>query len=108
MGLSWEKWSIEKMKEYKAQGKNVFISFTAEWCLTCKANERLILNTESFENWAREHDMKLLLADFTKPNERISNFLRENGLVGIPAYFIQKADGTFDKSEGNHYYGKIA
>ena len=94
MGLDWEKWSSEKMEEYKTQGKNVFVSFTAEWCLTCKANERLILNTKSFGDWARKHEMKLLLADFTRPNKLISGFLRKNGLVGIPAYFIQKSDGT--------------
>ena len=93
-GLSWEKWSLKKMEEYKSQGANVFISFTAEWCLTCKANERLILNTKSFEDLVRKHDIKLLLADFTKPNEFISEFLRKNNLVGIPAYFIQKSDGT--------------
>ena len=106
-GLHWEKWSIKKMEEYKTQGKNVFISFTAEWCLTCKANERLILNTNSFEKVVQDHNMKLLLADFTKPNESISNFLRKNGLVGIPAYFIQKSDGTLINLRETITLGKL-
>ena len=107
LGLDWEKWSVKKMEEYKAQGKNVFISFTAEWCLTCKANERLIINTEPFENIVREYDIKLLLADFTKQNEFMSNFLRQNGLVGIPAYFIQKSDGTLINLRETISLGKL-
>ena len=107
LGLDWEKWSVEKMQEYKAQGKNVFVSFTAEWCLTCKANERLIINTKSFENIVREYDMKLLLADFTKHNDLMSDFLRQNGLVGIPAYFVQKSDGTLVNLRETITLGKL-
>ena len=106
-GLNWEKWSVKKMEEYKSQGENVFISFTAEWCLTCKANERLILNTQSFAQLVRQHEMKLLLADFTKPNEFISEFLRKNDLVGIPAYFIQKSDGTLINLRETISIGKL-
>ena len=107
LGLNWEKWSVEKMDEYRNQGKNVFISFTAEWCLTCKANERLILNTRSFKNLVQKYDVKLLLADFTKQNEFISNFLRKNGLVGIPAYFVQKSNGTLINLRETITLGKL-
>ena len=107
LGLNWEKWSTERMEEYKTQGKNVFISFTAEWCLTCKANERLVINTKSFEDIVREYDIKLLLADFTKQNEVMSKFLRQNGLVGIPAYFIQKSDGALINLRETITLGKL-
>ncbi len=92
--LQWEKWSEEKMKDLKTNGDLVFIDFTAKWCFTCKVNERVVINTSSFKNLVEENNIKLLLGDWTKHDPKISSFLKKNGLVGVPAYFIQKRDGT--------------
>jgi thiol:disulfide interchange protein len=93
-GLSWEPWSFELMNEYKTNQQVVFIDFTAKWCFTCKVNEKLVLETPEFKNFVKEKQIKLLIGDWTKKDEIIASFLRQNGLVGVPAYFIQKSDGT--------------
>ncbi len=93
-GLNWQPWSEAKMNDHKTNQQVVFIDFTAKWCFTCKVNEKLVLETESFSNLVKEKDLKLLLGDWTKRDEVIGSFLRKNGLVGVPAYFIQKKDGT--------------
>lgn len=93
-GLNWEAWSTEKMNDYKTNQQAVFIDFTAKWCFTCKINEKLVLDTEEFKKFAIENNLKLLIGDWTKRDEVIASFLRSNGLVGVPAYFVQKADGT--------------
>ncbi|MFA6237640.1 MAG: thioredoxin family protein [Bacteriovorax sp.] len=93
-GLNWEAWSFEKMQEHKTNRELVFIDFTAKWCFTCKVNERLVLDTAAFRSFVAENDIKLLIGDWTKRDELIGSFLRQNGLVGVPAYFIQKKDGT--------------
>jgi thiol:disulfide interchange protein DsbD len=93
-GLNWEAWSHEKMKEYKESQQVVFIDFTAKWCFTCKINEKLVLDTSEFKEFVNENNIKLLIGDWTKRDELIGSFLRQNGLVGVPAYFIQKKDGT--------------
>jgi len=93
-GLNWEPWSVARMNEHKANRQLVFIDFTAKWCFTCKVNERLVLDTEEFKKFVAENNIKLLIADWTKRDEVIGSFLKENGLVGVPAYFIQKEDGT--------------
>jgi thiol:disulfide interchange protein/DsbC/DsbD-like thiol-disulfide interchange protein len=93
-GLNWEAWSNEKMREYKEDKQTVFIDFTAKWCFTCKINERLVLDTKEFKQFALENNLKLLIGDWTKRDEVIGSFLRQNALVGVPAYFIQKSDGT--------------
>lgn len=93
-GLAWEAWSFEKMKEHKINQEVVFIDFTAKWCFTCKINERLVLDTDEFKNFVKDNNIKLLIGDWTKRDEVIGSFLRQNGLVGVPAYFIQKRDGT--------------
>lgn len=93
-GLDWQAWSEEAMQELKTNRELVFIDFTAKWCFTCKVNEKLVLETSEFKELVKENNMKLLLADWTKRDEIIGSFLRKNNLVGVPAYFIQKPDGT--------------
>jgi thiol:disulfide interchange protein DsbD len=93
-GLNWEAWSFEKMKEHKENQQNVFIDFTAKWCFTCKINEKLVLDTDEFKQFVTDNNLKLLIGDWTKRDEVIGSFLRENGLVGVPAYFILKKNGT--------------
>lgn len=93
-GLDWQPWSEAKMNDHKTNQQVVFIDFTAKWCFTCKVNEKLVLETDDFKKLVQEKDLKLLLGDWTKRDEVIGSFLRKNGLVGVPAYFIQKKDGT--------------
>ncbi len=93
-GLDWQPWSEAKMNDHKTNQQLVFIDFTAKWCFTCKVNEKLVLDTQEFKDLVQEKDLKLLLGDWTKRDEVIGAFLRKNGLVGVPAYFIQKKDGT--------------
>lgn len=93
-GLNWEAWSFEKMTEHKDNRQVVFIDFTAKWCFTCKINEKLVLDTDEFKAFVTDNNIKLLIGDWTKRDELIGSFLRQNGLVGVPAYFVQKRDGT--------------
>lgn len=93
-GLDWQIWSEAKMEEHKLKQELVFIDFTAKWCISCKVNEKLVLETNEFKNLVKENDFKLLIGDWTKRDEVIGSFLKKNGLVGVPAYFIQKRDGT--------------
>ncbi len=93
-GLNWEKWSVEKMDEYKKSGDLVFVDFTAKWCFNCKINEKLVLETPAFKKLVSEHNIKLLLADWTNHDNKISDFLNSFKIVGVPAYFVQKKDGT--------------
>ncbi len=92
--INWEPWSPEKMIEAREKKQLLFIDFTAKWCFTCKVNERLVLDTDDFHQLAKEYQIRLMIADWTKRDEIIGKFLMNQGLVGVPAYFIQKADGT--------------
>lgn len=95
--ILWEKWSEKKMAEYQKAGETVFLDFTAKWCFTCKVNEKLVLDTNGFKELVEEKNVKLLLGDWTKYDPVIGAFLKKNGFVGVPAYFIQKPDGTLIK-----------
>jgi thiol:disulfide interchange protein DsbD len=88
---NWRPWSEETLGSEK--GKTIFMDFTAEWCLTCKVNKKLVLETGHFSELAKEHNLVLLRADWTKRDDNITLFLRKYGIVGVPAYFIQKPNG---------------
>ena len=82
------------MQDLKTKNEIVFMDFTAKWCFTCKVNEKVVLESSEFKELVQSKNIKLLLADWTKRDEKIGSFLKEQGLVGVPAYFIQKPDGT--------------
>ena len=89
--LSWQPWSEQAMQQLRGQW--VFIDFTAQWCFTCKVNEKLVLETSGFRQLVQSKGIKLLLADWTKRDAAIASFLQRHGYVGVPVYFIQKPDG---------------
>jgi len=88
---AWMPWSEAQMLEQK--GKLVFIDFTAEWCLTCKVNKKLVLETQGFERLKTKYNLTLMRADWTKRDDNITHFLNSHNAVGVPAYFVQKPDG---------------
>ncbi len=92
-GLPWEKWSVSKMEQLRSSKTKTFIDFTAKWCFTCKVNEKLVLDTSAFEKLVEEEGVTLLLADWTKRDELIGNWLQSQGLVGVPAYFVINEKG---------------
>ena len=89
---NWKPWTEESMKSQKP--KLVFVDFTAEWCLTCKVNKKLVLETSGFEELSKKYDLVLMRADWTKRDDNITQFLNAHNAAGVPAYFIQKEDGT--------------
>jgi thiol:disulfide interchange protein DsbD len=93
-GLEFEKWSPEAMERLKDKKEIVFIDFTADWCFTCKINEKVVISTDGFKELVKEKNMKLLLGDWTKRDPVIGKWLKSKGIVGVPAYFIQQKDGT--------------
>ena len=91
--VAWQPWSEQALKELQEQNKTVFMNFTAKWCFTCKVNERLIFSREGFFNLLKEHSVVPMLADWTKRDVTIGNWLEKQNVAGIPAYFIQTGKG---------------
>ncbi|MFP5457749.1 MAG: protein-disulfide reductase DsbD family protein [Bacteriovoracia bacterium] len=88
----WKPFSPELLQAQKGQW--LFIDFTAAWCLTCKVNKKLVLDTDEFKKFATESGLVLVRGDWTQRDDVITNFLKAYGIVGVPAYFVQKPDGT--------------
>ena len=92
-GLIWERFDEKKLQEYSRDNQLTFIDFTAKWCFTCKVNEKLVLDTDEFRELVKQHNIKLLLADWTKRDKQIGKWLKEHGKAGVPAYFILDKKG---------------
>jgi len=87
---TWINWSEDKMNNQEGL---VFVDFTAQWCLTCKVNKKLVLETQDFKDFAQEKGITLMRADWTNRDEIISEFLNRYGAVAVPAYFIKRSNG---------------
>ena len=88
---AWMNWSPELMESKK--GSWVFIDFTAAWCLTCKVNKKLVLDTGEFQKFAQDNNIVLMRGDWTQRDDVITNFLSNYEIVGVPAYFLQTPEG---------------
>jgi suppressor for copper-sensitivity B len=65
-------------------GKTVVVDVTADWCLTCKANKRLVLDQQEVEDALSGPNILRLQADWTQRNETIAAYLRKYGKYGVP------------------------
>ena len=89
--LPWQPFSVSRVESLVKAEKNVFIDFTAEWCWTCKVNERTVLAEEVVQNRFAAMDMALVKADWTNRNPEITALLQAFGRSGVPLYVILPA-----------------
>ncbi len=85
-------WSEERVEELRRSGRPVFVDVTADWCITCIANEQGVLYTEAVQAAFRAHNVAFLVADWTNYDADIANYLRSHGRSGIPLYVLYPAD----------------
>jgi thiol:disulfide interchange protein DsbD len=87
-------YSPELLESLLAENKPVFLNFTADWCITCKVNEAIVLNQVSIKNALRSKNIIYLKADWTRKDETIANKLAEYGRTGVPLYLLYSSEGT--------------
>lgn len=92
----WQPYTKDAIAAAKAQGKPVFVDFTAKWCLSCQVNERVALNSADVQKRFREHGVVLLKADWTRYDPQITAELAAVGRNGVPTYVIYPVRGEAD------------
>jgi len=88
-----ETWSAARVAALQAEGRPVFVNFTAAWCITCKVNERLVLRTAAVQGAFAARGLAALTGDWTNGDAAIGAVLRENGREGVPLYLMFPAGG---------------
>jgi thiol:disulfide interchange protein len=90
-GENWEPYSEEKLQALRTEGKPVFLNFTAAWCITCLANERVALSQDSVKSAFKEQGITYLKGDWTNQDAAITKKLAEFGRNGVPLYVFYPA-----------------
>jgi suppressor for copper-sensitivity B len=80
----WQAFDQEKLAAAVAEGKVVVVDVTADWCLTCKLNKRAVLDRDPVAARLAAPDVVALVADWTRPDDRIAAYLASFGRYGIP------------------------
>ena len=85
---AWEPWSVDAVVRYQAQGRPVFVDFTAGWCLSCQVNERVALGRPEVQKAFADGNVALLRADWTQHDDAITGALTALGRSGVPTYVL--------------------
>ena len=86
--LHAENWSPTRVAELQAEGRSIFVDFTAAWCVTCKVNEKLVLNKAKTQKLFKDTNTAFLIADWTNKDDVIAAELAKYGRAGVPLYLV--------------------
>jgi thiol:disulfide interchange protein DsbD len=96
--LDWQAFSQAKFDALRADGRPIFIDFTAAWCITCKVNERIALADPTVVKAFADGGVAALRADWTRQDAGITRVLEANGRAGVPLYlFYPKPAATGER-----------
>lgn len=84
VGLPWQPFAPETIASLVAQGKTVLVDITADWCVTCQVNKRLVINTDVVRSALDHENIVLMQGDWTRPDPEIAAFLAKYDRYGIP------------------------
>jgi len=85
-GGAWEAWSADRVNALRAEGRPVFVNFTAAWCISCKANEVTVFQTEEIQQAFSRLNVATLKGDWTQQDDLIAAELEAHGRAGVPLY----------------------
>lgn len=88
-----EPWSEQRLAELRAADRPVLVNMTAAWCITCLANERVALSTDTVREALATHDVAYLKGDWTRQDEAITRYLQRYGRNGVPLYVLYPPGG---------------
>ncbi len=87
-------WSETALAQLRANGTPVFVDVTADWCITCLANESAVLKTDAGLAAFDAAGVVYMIADWTDYDPAIGAFVKSHGRHGIPLYVMYPANGA--------------
>lgn len=76
------------LQQLRKDHKTVLVNITADWCVTCKTNEKNVFDTSEFSRLLDDKNVVYMVGDWTNPDPQISKFLDQQKSVGVPLYQV--------------------
>ena len=81
-----EPFTEARLDALRKAGRPVFVYFTADWCLTCKVNEKAAIETDATRRAFADHKVAVLLGDWTNGDATMGRFIEAHNRAGVPLY----------------------
>ncbi|MBX9745815.1 MAG: thioredoxin family protein, partial [Hyphomonadaceae bacterium] len=91
--LASEPWSAARVAELRAEGRPIFVNFTAAWCVTCQVNDLAALSSPRLAQAFEDANVTYLKGDWTNRDAEIAAALAEHGRAGVPLYLYYPPNG---------------
>lgn len=92
----WTPYSADRLAALRAEGRSVFVDMGADWCVTCKVNEKAVLDTDAFRDLLKQTNAVQMRGDWTNVDPAITAFLQRYKAVGVPLYVVFRAGEAGD------------
>jgi thiol:disulfide interchange protein len=86
--IDWKPYDLSELDKSLKAGKTVFVDFTADWCLTCKVNERTVLDSKPVTDKLKALNVVTMQADYTNQSPAIGKILAKFNRSGVPLYIV--------------------
>ena len=87
--------NADTLEQLKAEQKVILVNMTADWCITCKVNEQVALNTQAVSSALTEDNVTYMVGDWTNKNDEILNYLKRYERAGVPLYVVYAGTNSY-------------
>ena len=92
-GIASVAYSEQALADLRAQGRVVFVNMTADWCVSCKANEKTVFARDGFRSALDAANAVYMVGDYTDVDPAITAYLQRHKAVGVPLYVVYPRGG---------------
>jgi len=82
--IAWEAWSTQRIEQLRAQGRPIYVDFTARWCATCQANKKVVFASTDVRRYFHDQNVATLKADWTNSDPHITAELARWNRSAVP------------------------
>ena len=93
--VQWQDYNTMNIEQLASEGKTVFVQYTADWCVTCLAQEKEILDSREITKLFKDNNVVMIKADWTEWTSDIEEDIKLHGQPGVPMYVVYSAKTGF-------------